>query len=410
MTEFLNLSADFTKNQDFTILYSGEANQTHRKSYLAFFPKSEFISHNFSNMEEFINNNLCFGYFSYELKNYLENLTPTKKSFISSSNIHLVKYKYIIEYDHNKKKFNFISKDKNNILDLLTTKKKKIGKISIQNLQSNFTKQQYLDKVLQIKEKIKDGEIYQANLTRKFFGTIIYDDPYDIFLKLNQNSPANYSSLLKLGNKYVISSSPELFLSLKDNIIKSSPIKGTIARGKTKYEDLQQKEILKNSSKDKAENLMIVDLVRNDIGRNALKNTIEVKNIFQISTYKTIHHMSSDVIGIKKEDSSVSDIIKGCFPPGSMTGAPKLQAMKICADLEKQDRGIYSGAIGMISKDYCHLSVVIRTIIIEDNKFELQVGGAITHDSNPQNEWQETMDKIKPICRILDIDKEISKF
>lgn len=395
-------------NHNFIILYSGQNNKDHHKSYFAFSPTSEFISQSFYNLDKFIDKDLSFGYLAYELNHDLENLPHCAPAFISSPNIHLVKFKYIIEFDHQTDDLRFISQEKINFSKIFNNNKE-IGEISIKSFQSNFTKEQYLKKVKIIKEKIKSGEIYQANLTRKFFGKIKYDDAYDIFLKLNKESPANYSSFLKLGDKYIISSSPELFLSIKNGIIKSSPIKGTIARGKNMEDDFKQKEMLKNSIKDKAENLMIVDLVRNDIGKNAIKNSIKVENLFQISAHKTIHHMSSDIVALKQKKSSVVDVIKSCFPAGSMTGAPKVQAMKICSELEELNRGIYSGAIGMISKDFCHLSVVIRTIIIENDKFEFQVGGAITHDSDPEQEWQETMDKARAICKTLDIDIENNK-
>jgi para-aminobenzoate synthetase component 1 len=390
--------------QNFFLLYSGQSNKKHHKSYLALSPTKEFISQSFTNLENFLDEDLAFGYFSYELNHCLENLPKTSSSFISAPNIYLSKFSHIIEYNHTSNKFKSLSQEKVDLSKIFNKTKKEIGKIFVKNIQSNFTKEEYLKKVKTIKEKIKAGEIYQANLTRKFFGEIEYDDAYDIFLKLNEKSPANYSSFLKLGKKYIISSSPELFLSIENNIIKSSPIKGTIARRKSTLEDLKNKEILKNSTKDRAENLMIVDLVRNDIGKNSIKSSVKVENLFKTSTYKTIHHMSSDIIGVKSQNSSIVDVIKGCFPAGSMTGAPKVQAMKICAELEKIDRGIYSGAIGIISNNYCNLSVVIRTIIVEENKFEFQVGGAITNDSDPEKEWQETMDKATGICQALGIN------
>ncbi len=148
---------------------------------------------------------------------------------------------------------------------------------------------------------------------------------------------------------------------------------------------------------------MIVDLVRNDLSRHCLAGSVQVEKLFKISSYKTLHHLSSDICGIKKPNSNNIDIIKSCFPAGSMTGAPKIKAMEICSELEKQNRGVYSGAIGFVSNTECALSVVIRTLIVRENQFEFQVGGAITFDSDPQKEWQETINKAKGIAKTLGI-------
>ena len=146
---------------------------------------------------------------------------------------------------------------------------------------------------------------------------------------------------------------------------------------------------------------MIVDLVRNDLSKNCENNSIKVDNLFKILSFKKIHHMVSEISGKKQNNKNVIEVIKGCFPPGSMTGAPKIKAMEICDDLEQIQRGIYSGAIGLINKNICKLSVVIRTLIINGNKFEFQSGGAITYDSDPAKELQESKDKNKGIIELL---------
>jgi para-aminobenzoate synthetase component 1 len=191
-----------------------------------------------------------------------------------------------------------------------------------------------------------------------------------------------------------------------DKII-SAPIKGTSSRSDNKIIDKNNLQYLQNSKKEKAENLMIVDLMRNDLSRNCQINSVHTQNLFQIISFKKIHHMVSKIIGQKSPDKNNIDVIKGCFPPGSMTGAPKIKAMEICDNLEKIKRGIYSGAIGLISHNICKLSVVIRTLIIFDDKFEFQSGGAITYDSKPKKELQESKDKNKAILEIIQKVKNI---
>lgn len=394
-------------NDDWIFLYSGLSQQiSNSKSYIGLYPKQEIISDDFKELEKALKatENQYFGYLGYELKNDLEKLKSGKKSFINLPNLWMINFDLILEFDHKKREIISFSKQHFS-LDLKASRN--IAEvIKIHKLSSNFSKKEYLQKVKSIQKDIQDGKIYQANLTRKFFGKFTKKpkNPFDIFLKLNSASPANYSAFLKLNNNFIISSSPELFLKIDQvgNAI-SSPIKGTSKRFKDQKLDQKSRENLQKSPKEQAENLMIVDLVRNDFSQVCKSSSVTVQNLFKVSSYKTVHHLSSDICGIKKEDKNNLDLVKACFPPGSMTGAPKIKAMEICQKLEKQSRGIYSGAIGMISNKETELSVVIRTLIIKDNKFEFQVGGAITFDSKPQNEWQETINKAKGIAKTLEI-------
>ena len=401
-----SISTDKNYQENWIFLYSGLDGKT---SYLALYPKKEIIADDFKKLENELkkNNKLWFGYLGYGLKNSLENLPKDQKSLVNLPNLWMINFNLVLEFDHvNQQIISHFSDAK--FLQKIPIPKKITSKLlaKISDLKSNFSKKQYLKKVEIIKNKITDGEFYQANLTRKFYGKfkLISGNVFDLFIKLNKTSPANYSAFLKLGENHIISSSPELFLSIENNgQIISSPIKGTAPRSLNKKIDLLNKNNLKKDLKERSENLMIVDLVRNDLSRNCLIGSVEVKNLFKISSYKTVHHMSSDICGIKNKESSALDVIKSCFPPGSMTGAPKIKAMEICSKLEKNSRGIYSGAIGFLSRDICNLSVVIRTILIRKDFLEFQVGGAITFDSNPINEWQETMEKATGISKALGI-------
>ena len=410
-------------NQNWVFLYSGLSEQIkNSKSYICLYPQKEIISDDFLELEKDLckQQNQYFGYLGYDLKNQLENLKNGEKSFINLPNLWMINFGLVLEFDHNKKivtKFStkpslqlpflsqcepeFYSSKGNLDLQYGDGKKNK----SIQLLNSNFTKKEYLQKVKTIQTHIKNGDLYQANLTRKFFGKFFQkpQNPFDIFLKLTKESPANYSAFLKLGENYIISSSPELFLKINQDQVLSRPIKGTAKRFKDKKLDAKSKRDLQNSLKEQAENLMIVDLVRNDLSKYCVAGSVEVQNLFKVSSYKTLHHLSSDISGIKNSQYNNLDVVKSCFPAGSMTGAPKIKAMEICGELEKQNRGVYSGAVGFIDSKACELSVVIRTLIVQENKFEFQVGGAITFDSDPEKEWQETMNKAKGIAKTLEI-------
>ena len=206
-----------------------------------------------------------------------------------------------------------------------------------------------------------------------------------------------------MGDTYILSSSPELFLNIdKSGHISTRPIKGTSARFADETLDRKSREELAGSAKDQAENLMIVDLMRNDLSRSCIPGSVTTSSLFEITSHANVHHMSSTISGQKKPECSTLDAIKYCFPPGSMTGAPKIMAMNLCSRLEELERGIYSGAIGWLGGDGSgELSVVIRTMLIKGNKFEFQVGGGIVADSVPEKEFKETIDKAKGILASL---------
>jgi para-aminobenzoate synthetase component 1 len=405
------VSEDHSYKENWAFLYSGLYKENPDSySYLALYPQKQIIAENFTELEEALKNSdeYWFGYLGYDLKNYLEKLQTDKKSSINLPNLWMINYGLILEFNHQKQQLCCFFKDQEllkKIPDPLKIKSLPITKISA--LKSNFNKENYFRKLATIQSKIGRGDLYQANLTRKFFGKLSQKPKniFSLFIRLNKTSPANYSSFLKLNKSYIISSSPELFLSVdKNNQVISKPIKGTAPRSNDRKLDILNKKNLEKSPKEKAENLMIVDLVRNDLSKNCLVGSVSVKNLFKISSYKNIHHMSSEIFGIKDKKYSTLEVVKNCFPPASMTGTPKIKAMEVCSNSEKLRRGIYSGAIGFFcKKTICKLSVVIRTIIIQDKKFEFQVGGAITFDSDPNKEWQETINKAKGIAKTLNI-------
>ena len=400
--------ADNYSAESWIFLYSGLHDEIkNSRSFIALFPQQELI---LDSLEQLIikPDESWFGYISYEAA---ANLAATQKSFIDLPKIWLLNFALIFEFNHDKKLVEVYFSKQEYLEEVLNYKQKSSAelsnhKIQITNFASNFSDNKYLQAIADIREMIARGDFYQSNLTRKFFGNINLDnqrDFFELFTNLNNTSPANYSSFIKLRDNFIISSSPELFLSIKDGEIISRPIKGTASRNQDVEQDERNKINLQNSEKERAENLMIVDLVRNDLSRICKAGSVAVKNLFQVNTYKTLHHMSSEIIGKIADKFNIVDCLQACFPAGSMTGAPKIKAMEIIAQKEKINRGVYSGAIGYLSTYEANLSVVISTLICQKNKFEFQVGGAITFDSVARAELEETKIKARAIEKVLGI-------
>ncbi len=271
-------------------------------------------------------------------------------------------------------------------------------------LKSNFTKEQYFQAVTKAKEYIAEGEIYQVNLAQRFFCD--YDEtlppPAHIYEILRTQSPSSFGCYMACDNYTVISHSPERFLTLKDGVVQTKPMKGTRARGKTEEEDVVFKEELLCSEKDIAELLMITDLERNDIGRVCQYGSVEVRDLRSIETYQTVFQATSTVEGQLSQEKDAFDLLKACFPGGSITGCPKLRAMDIIKELEPDRRGLYTGSCGYIcfegSMDF---NILIRTMFAQNNQIHFHVGGGIVADSIAENEYQETLDKARAMCWCL---------
>ena len=255
---------------------------------------------------------------------------------------------------------------------------------------------EYKEAINKIKYEISCGNTYEVNYTYDF--EIPYEgDDFELFEFLLNKQKTPYNFYLKNNYDTVLSFSPELFFTLKNNHILTKPMKGTIKRGKTEKEDKELIEFLKNDEKNRAENVMIVDLLRNDLGRIAKTGSVKVTKLFEIETHKTLHQMTSQIEADLKENTTLLDIFKAIFPCGSITGAPKISTMKIIDKIEKGSRDIYCGAIGMISPEETFFSVPIRILQKKqgEKSFKYRVGGAIVWDSDIQDEWEETLTKTK---------------
>lgn len=413
---FLTAQRYFTPDEDFVFLHSSlHSNYSGRYSIIACRPRQRVMADDFdvfsttlSNNQETFDNS-WFGYLNYELRHALEQLPRSEKAYIDTPALYMVNFKLIFVFDHETQRCTVYTDDPS-LLDIIAASNdNQPAPPHIAEISSNMNKEAYLKAVEATIDAIKQGDISQANITRKFFGTFKENvSPLALFQSLCEASPAPYSAFLHLGGVSVLSSSPEQFLRIdaKGQAL-ARPIKGTIGKSTDPAEDAVQKDILANSSKDKAENLMIVDLMRHDFARGSEVGSVTVEGLFNIDSYATLHHMSSTILGQKKPEISTLDFVQHCFPPGSMTGTPKIQAMKHCTEYEKWQRGIYSGTIGWFGGDgSCDLSVVIRTLILHDNRFEFQVGGAIIADSTAESEWQETLIKARGIAKVLGIESE----
>ncbi len=267
----------------------------------------------------------------------------------------------------------------------------------LKRMHFSITKDEYIRAINQIKRYISNGDTYQVNYTFKGFFEYL-GDPIELYLALRAQQAVSYSALLKLGDTWCLSLSPELFIRIKGDSIYSRPMKGTIGRGRYVAEDIEQAIFLKNDPKNRAENVMIVDLLRNDIGKKSLIGSVKVPELFLVERYETLFQMTSKVEGRLPSKYYFNDILRGLFPCGSVTGAPKIRTMEIIAELEKLPRQIYTGSVGFISpKKEAVLNVAIRTIVIneQNQKADIGIGSGVTIDSDPESEYEECLLKAR---------------
>lgn len=272
--------------------------------------------------------------------------------------------------------------------------------------QANMTREEYGNKFQQVQEYLHSGDCYQINLTQRFKANY-QGDEWQAFLRLNRVNRAPFSAFLRLPDNAVLSLSPERFIWLEEGRIQTRPIKGTLPRSEDPATDRLQAQRLAKSEKDRSENLMIVDLLRNDIGRVALPGSVKVPELFVVEPFPAVHHLVSTITATLPASCHPASLLRACFPGGSITGAPKIRAMQIIEQLEPQRRNGYCGSIAYIS--FCGTmdsNITIRTLLTEQGKIYCWAGGGIVADSQEQAEYQETFDKV---ARILPYLGEISR-
>ncbi len=262
---------------------------------------------------------------------------------------------------------------------------------TIDNLRLNLQREEYLEAISRIKSYIETGDTYQVNYTLKllfdFAGSI-----QEFYCSLRRNQSVSYGGLIKNGNTTILTFSPELFFRKKGNRIDVRPMKGTMLRGRTNAEDREFADFLHHDIKNRSENVMIVDLLRNDLGRLSRMGGVNVQSLFDVETYETLHQMTSSIKGEVTPLISLEEMFKALFPCGSVTGAPKIRTMEIIRELEAEDRGVYTGAIGYISPEGdAVFNVPIRTVVLQGDKGEMGIGSGIIWDSDPAGEWEECL-------------------
>jgi para-aminobenzoate synthetase component 1 len=362
------------------------------------------------------------GYFSYDLCHFVEKLPRKAVNDLNLPELYLGFYDAIVVYDHQENKTCIISTgfpelDENKRLHRAQARideirnmvmlapppavLKETAAVKEKKLKANFSHTGYLEAVAKAREYICAGDIFQVNLSQRL-EVDINIEPYDLYKRLQKINPAPFANYFGFGDISIVGASPERFLKLRGDRVETRPIKGTKPRGKTPKEDKELAESLVKSVKDRAENIMIVDLERNDIGRVCRYGTVRVKELAILETYPTVFHLTSTVVGQLREGKTVIDLVKATFPGGSITGAPKVRAMEIIDELEPTCRSVYTGSLGYLSfSGDMDLNIVIRTFIIKNGRAYFQVGGAIVYDSEPEAEYIETIDKGRALIRAL---------
>ncbi len=271
-------------------------------------------------------------------------------------------------------------------------------------IRAHFTRETYMQAVDRCRQHILAGDLFEICLTHRL-ETDLTCEPWELYRRLREINPAPFASWLHFDDFQVVSASPERFLRLdRDRLAESRPIKGTRPRGDNPWDDRRLRDELQTSEKDRAENVMVVDLVRNDMGKVAEIGSVEVPELLVVEPYATVFQLVSTICGRLRPESDGFDLVRSCFPGGSMTGAPKIEAMKTIDRIEPVKRGIYSGAIGYFDRSGAlDLSIVIRTIVCQGAKATFSVGGAIVADSDPAAEYQETLHKASALMRALGV-------
>jgi para-aminobenzoate synthetase component 1 len=351
-----------------------------------------------------------FGYLTYDLKNDVEDLSSNNFDGLEFPDLYFFQPKRLFFFKDNQVEIQYLNMVDDEIeSDLETIEKSKNLVIEKANdpikIKLRIHKDEYFEKVNNLLAHIHRGDIYEANFCQEFYAENTEINPLETYNKLNTISNPPFATFLKCDDKYLLSASPERYLKKDHQTIISQPIKGTAKRSENIEEDAQLKSDLLQDEKERSENIMIVDLVRNDLSKTAIKGSVQVEELCKIYTFDQVHQMISTVTSKVEASTHPVDIIKSTFPMGSMTGAPKISAMKIIEDLEESKRGIYSGTVGYFSpKGDFDFNVVIRSILYNETKHYVSysVGGAITSKSNPLMEYEECLVKAKAMREVLE--------
>jgi len=381
------------------------------------------------------------GYFSYDLRHFIERLPSTAIDDLQLPESYFAFYDTIIAFDHLERKTYLVAtgfpeteerqrlrrarmrleemkawlRAASSSQEASPHRRERLGEEKFQPIQenrkvllkSNFTPEEYIKTVDRVREYIAAGDVFQVNLSQRFEADLKIP-PYELYKRLRIVNPAPFASYLNFQGVTIVSASPERFLKVQGDLVETRPIKGTRPRGRDPVEDERLAQELTHSTKDRAENMMIVDLERNDLGRVCHYGTVKVTELAILETFPTVFHLTSTVVGRLRRGKSNIDLLKATFPGGSITGAPKVRAMEIIDELEPTMRSAYTGSIGYLSfNEDMDINIVIRTFLIKEGKAYFQVGGGIIYDSDSEAEYIETLDKAKALIRALQLAPEV---
>jgi para-aminobenzoate synthetase component 1 len=384
------------------------------------------------------------GYFSYDLCHFVERLPSTAMDDLKLPESCFAFYDTIVAFDHLEKKVYLVAtgfpeseerqrlrrarmrleetrewlcssdsviaseaKQSRDRDCFVATAPRNDGQSQEIRLKSNFTREEYKRAVNRVREYIAAGDVFQVNLSQRFEADLKIS-PFELYKRLRTVNPAPFASYLNLPGVAIVGASPERFLKVRSDLVETRPVKGTRPRGGDSIEDERLAYELIHSNKDRAENVMIVDLERNDLGRVCHYGTVKVTELAILETFPTVFHLTSTVIGRLRRGKSNIDLLKATFPGGSITGAPKVRAMEIIDELEPTKRSVYTGSIGYLGfNEDMDMNIVIRTFLIKEGKAYFQVGGGIIYDSEPEAEYIETLDKARALIRALQLAPEV---
>ncbi|HRG60283.1 MAG TPA: anthranilate synthase component I family protein [Bacteroidia bacterium] len=363
----------------------------------------------FNDLQAFQNlhHSWLFGYLSYDLKNEVEDLSSQNEDALALPLAQFIEPQLVIAINGNKMDVFTIDEklQPHAIAATIQQQAQQINEVyPSSTIHHQTSRENYIKAFKQFQQQIAYGNIYEVNYCIAFETEILHQNWIGLYSALNKISKAPFSAFVKVGNAIIISASPERFIKKEGNKLISQPIKGTAKRGQNAVEDEQLIKDLHSNAKERSENVMITDLVRNDLSKHAARNSVEVAELFGIYTFKQVHQMISTVTAKMNEESNYIKVIKDAFPMGSMTGAPKIMAMKLIEQHEQMKRSLYSGALGYIDPNHNYdFNVLIRSIIINQAtaKGQFCVGSAITAKANAEDEYKECLLKANALFKVL---------
>ena len=388
-----------------TITVSGETIESQEDPFVLL---QQYLGTTQPGFEDLPFNGGAIGYFSYDLGRRIEKLPAIAADCEAIHEMAVGIYHWAVVVDHQLKQSHLVScvEDSTKLADLIDVFSRPADSamdsfVVEADPVSNLSKLQYAHAFERIKDYMLEGDCYQVNLTQRF-SSPCEGDPWTAYCELRRINPAPFSAFMNFPDVQVLSSSPERFIKVEDHWVETKPIKGTRRRHPEEAIDQALIDDLQNSPKDRAENVMIVDLLRNDIGKSCIPGSVKVPKLFAIESYATVHHLVSTVIGKLTHDKTAIDILKSCFPGGSITGAPKIRSMEIIEELEPHRRGIYCGSIAYIGFDgNMDSNIAIRTLVHNQGEIRFWAGGGIVRDSVMEDEYQECFDKAAALLRLL---------